>query len=140
MSRIFWDTNLFIYLLEGYGELSAKVQSLRKKMLERGDHLLTSTLTLGELLVKAMEHGASDLCQRYEETLSASAVLIPFDTKAAVRYARLRCDRSIRPPDAIQLACASAAQVDLFITNDERLYTKRVEGIQFIVSLDKAPL
>jgi predicted nucleic acid-binding protein len=109
-------------------------------MLERGDQLLTSTLTLGELLVKPMEHGAADLCQRYEQALSASAVLIPFDAKAAIQYARLRCDRSIRPPDAIQLACASAAQVDLFITNDERLHTKHVEGIQFLVSLQGAPL
>jgi predicted nucleic acid-binding protein len=140
MSRIFWDTNLFIYLFEGYGELSGKVQVLRKRMLERGDQLLTSTLTLGELLVKPTEQGASELCQRYEHTLSASAVMIPFDAKAAIRYARIRCDRSIRPPDAIQLACASAAQVDLFITNDERLHSKHLEGIQFIVSLHGAPL
>ena len=140
MSRIFWDTNLFIYLFEGYGELSGKVQALRKKMLERGDQLLTSTLTLGELLVKPMENGAADLCQRYELALSAAAVLIPFDAKAAIQYARLRCDRSIRPPDAIQLACASAARVDLFITNDERLHSKHVEGIQFLVSLHRAPL
>ena len=140
MSRIFWDTNLFIYLFEGYGELSAKVQALRKRMLARGDQLLTSTLTLGELLVKPMENGAADLCQRYELALSAAAVLIPFDAKAAIQYARLRCDRSIRPPDAIQLACASAARVDLFITNDERLHSKHVEGIQFLVSLHGAPL
>jgi len=140
MSRIFWDTNLFIYLFEGYGELSGKVQLLRNRMLERGDQLLTSTLTLGELLVKPMENGDGDLCQRYEHALSATAVLLPFDAKAAMQYARLRCDRSIRPPDAIQLACASAAQVDLFITNDERLHTKHVEGIQFLVSLQGAPL
>jgi predicted nucleic acid-binding protein len=140
MSRIFWDTNLFIYLFEDYGELSGKVQTLRKRMLERGDQLLTSTLTLGELLVKPTENGALDLCQRYEQALRDSAVLIPFDAKAAVQYARLRCDRSIRPPDAIQLACASASRVDLFITNDERLHSKHVEGIQFLVSLQKAPL
>ncbi len=140
MSRIFWDTNLFIYLFEGYGELSERVQALRKRMLQRGDQLLTSTFTLGELLVKPMENGALDLCQRYERALSSSAVLIPFDAKAAMQYARVRCDRTIRPPDAIQLACASAGQIDLFITNDERLQTKHVEGIQFIVSLGGAPI
>lgn len=140
MSRIFWDTNLFIYLFEGYSELSEKVQALRKRMLQRGDQLLTSTLTLGELLVKPTEKGAAELCKRYEQALSRTAVLLPFDAKAAVQYARLRCDRSIRPPDAIQLACASSAQVDLFITNDERLYLKHVDGIQFLVSLHGAPL
>jgi predicted nucleic acid-binding protein len=90
MSRIFWDTNLFIYLFEGYGELSEKVQSGHERMLQRGDQLLTSTLTLGELSVKSTEKGAADLCKRYERALSTTAVLLPFDAKVAVQYARLR--------------------------------------------------
>ena len=57
MSRIFWDTNLFIYLFEEYGELSRRVQRLRSSMLSRGDQLLTSSLTLGEILVKPIEQG-----------------------------------------------------------------------------------
>ncbi len=51
-----------------------------------------------------------------------------------------RQDRSIRPPDAIQLACASAARVDLFITNDERLSRRVVPGIHFIQSLATATI
>jgi len=43
-------------------------------------------------------------------------------------------------PDAIRLSCAAAAGVDLFIANDARLHAKQVAGIQFIVSLDRAPL
>jgi predicted nucleic acid-binding protein len=140
MSRIFWDTNLFIYLFEDYGSFSRQVQTLRKRMLARNDQLVTSTLTLGEILVKPTEIGATELCQRYERAISTSSILIPFDIKAANQYARIRRDRSIRPPDAIQLACASAAQVDVFITNDERLQSKHVEGIQFLVSLARAPL
>ena len=48
MSRVFWDTNLFIYLLEGSGPQSARVTEIRERMLERDDDLCTSTLTLGE--------------------------------------------------------------------------------------------
>jgi predicted nucleic acid-binding protein len=66
--------------------------------------------------------------------------MLPFDNQAARIYARLRSDRTLRPPDAIQLSCAAAATVDLFITNDARLSSKRVEGIQFIVALERAPL
>ena len=40
-------TNLFIYLLEDYGNLSAAVAELRTKMLQSGDQLLTSTFTFG---------------------------------------------------------------------------------------------
>ena len=140
MSRIFWDTNLFIYLFEDYGGLSKRVADLRIKMLERGDQLVTSTLTLGEVLVKPFERGDEELCRRYEEAIVATSLLLPFDAKAARIYARLRCDRSLRAPDAIQLACAAGAGVDLFITNDARLHGKHVEGIQFIVSLQRTPV
>jgi hypothetical protein len=37
MSRVFRDTNLYIYLFEDYGKLSALAVSLRSKMLQRAD-------------------------------------------------------------------------------------------------------
>jgi predicted nucleic acid-binding protein len=140
MSRIFWDTNLFIYLFEDYKELSAKTIALRRKMLERGDHLLTSTMTLGEILVGPWRRGDHGICRTYEEQLSRGAVLVPFDVKAAKLYAQLRSERSLKAPDAIQLACAASANVDLFVTNDERLQGRHVEGIQFIVPLARVPV
>ena len=140
MSRVFWETNLFIYLFEGTGEPAKQVLRLRRAMLERGDQLLTSTLTLGEVLVKPVERQDDELRRKYEQAITASAQVIPFDVKAAELYARLRSDRSLRPPDAIQLACAASVGVDLFITNDSHLRSKQVPGIQFIVSLDRAPL
>lgn len=140
MSRIFWDTNLYIYLLEGAGPLHAQVIALRKAMLERGDQLLTSALTLGEILVKPQEMHDPILAGRYEDAIVESSSIVSFDVRAAKAYAFLRLDRSIRAPDAIQLACAAANSVDLFITNDDRLSKKRVDGIQFIVPLSRAPL
>ncbi len=139
MSRIFWDTNLFIYLLEDFAELSARVYELRERMMERGDQLCTSTLTLGEILVKPTETGHREWLQKYEAALAPPAVLlIPLDRACARIYAQVRQDRSVRPPDAIQLSCAAQAECDLFITNDERLSRKTVPGIQFIVSLERA--
>ena len=107
-------------------------------MLERGDELLTSTLTLGEVLVKPSETGNALLKSTYENAITRAAVLLPFSREAARLYAEIRRDRSIRPPDAIQLACAAHARVNLFITNDDRLATKAVAGIHFIQSLDRA--
>lgn len=140
MSRIFWETNLYIYLFEGHGPLFKRAMALRESMLTRGDQLLTSTLTLGEILVKPIEQGDAELSRKYEGAIVATSLLIPFDAKVAKIYAGLRCDRTLRVPDAMQLACAAGAGVDLFITNDMRLATKQVQGIQFIVPLDRAPL
>lgn len=139
MSRIFWDTNLFVYLFEDYKTLSKQTEVLRTKMLARGDQLLTSTLTVGEVLVKPLESGALDVCRKYEEAIAATAVIIPFDLKAAKVYASLRRDRALRAPDAIQLACAASAGVDLFVTNDDHLQGKQVDGIHFIVPLNSVP-
>jgi predicted nucleic acid-binding protein len=138
MSRIFWDTNLFIYLIEEYGELSERVVTLRRRMLSRNDQLYTSALTLGEVLVKPTELGREALRREYEAAISAGAIVIPFDVDAARIYAGIRRNREIRPPDAIQLACAVRARVDLFITNDDRLSEKTIPGIQFVTSLGKS--
>jgi predicted nucleic acid-binding protein len=140
MSRVFWDTNLFIYLFEDYGVLSKAVVRLRSRMLDRGDQLLTSTLTLGEILVKPTERNDSELCGKYEHAISTAATMIALDVKAAKVYAALRSERSLKAPDAIQLACAANANVDLFVTNDERLQGRHVDGIQFIVPLARVPI
>jgi len=140
MSRVFWDTNLFIYLIEDKGSLAAQVVALRQRMLERGDHLFTSSLTLGEVLVRPMELDDDELCAQYDHALSAGATVLPFGDAAARKYAAIRRDRTIRPPDAIQLACAAGAEIDLFVTNDDRLSKKVVRGIHFVTSLKNAPL
>ena len=137
MSRVFWDTNLFVYLIEGTGARAESVAALRRRMIERGDELLTSALTLGELLVKPVETGDDELRDRYLQAMDEAVTVLPFDARAAPRFAAIRGDRSIRAPDAIQLACAAADGADLFITNDDRLSRKNVPGIAFIQSLDR---
>ncbi|MSQ71881.1 MAG: PIN domain-containing protein [Betaproteobacteria bacterium] len=138
MSKVFFDTNLFIYLLEDYGELSKRVEAVWQNMTTRKDRLYTSTFTLAEVLVKPQ--GSRDIpgMNRFERILASAANLIPFDEKAARAYAAIRQDRSIKPPDAIQLACAASVGMDLFITNDHRLSRKVVSGIHFITALDAA--
>lgn len=140
VSRVFWDTNLFIYLFEDRGERADRVAALRSRMLERGDALLTSALSIGEILVKPTRAGRTDLARQYEQRIAEVAAIVPFDIDAARAYAGVRSDTGIKGPDAIQLACAAAARSNLFITNDERLGGRAVSGIDFIVSLARVPL
>jgi predicted nucleic acid-binding protein len=140
VSRIFWDTNLFIYLLDPKDEFSVLTKDLRTKMLRRGDQLLTSTITLGEVLVKPRQAGDMERCRIYERAISSAAMLIAFNIEAARHYALIRASRSVQAPDALQLSCAARVGVDLFITNDDRLQNKQVPGIQFIVPLTRVPI
>ena len=139
MSRIFFDTNLFIYMVEDAGQRASQVRHILQRMSERRDELLTSTLTLAEVLVKPLAAGDQSLADQYEKIFSSPGVsVLPFDRASARIYAQLRQDKTLKPPDIIQLSCAGAARCDLFITNDDRLIEKIVPGIQFITSLDRA--
>ena len=99
-----------------------------------------SAITLGEILVKPIQNGDAKAVAYYQKLIATTAAVIPFEEKAALAYARLRADGSLRPPDTIQLACAAAAGTDLFITNEARLHSKQIPGIQFIVPLDRLPI
>lgn len=110
-------------------------------MLARGDQIYTSALTVGEVLVKPLARNRPELVDRYLGFFRRPGIaVLPFDFKVAPLFARIRQDRTLRPPDAIQLACAASAGVDLFITNDARLSQKLVAGINFITSLGQAPI
>lgn len=140
MARVFWDTNLFIYLFENNAEWSPRVVEFRKRMLGRRDELLTSWLTVGEALTKPKESANAILEKSYLNFfLSGSVKLIPFEAEAAQRYAEIRSRERVRPADAIQLACAAAAGTDLFVTNDSRLSGLVVSGVTFITGIARIP-
>ena len=86
-----------------------------------------------------MREGNTKLAKEYQSAVPSAATVLTFDAGAASVYGNLRCDPGLRAPDAMQLACAATFGVDLFVTNDSRLFTRSVDGIQFIVPLDRIP-
>lgn len=137
MSLVFWDTMLFIYLMEDHPERTARVREIRATMLARGDRLCTSSLTLAEILAGPYAQGDDSRAAGYKAALRPPTLdILDFTPPAADHYARLRLNRGIARPDAMQLACAAANRVDLFLTHDRRLHGQVVPGIQFIAGLD----
>jgi predicted nucleic acid-binding protein len=140
MTKVFWDTNLFIYMLEDNPRYADRVSLVRTQMKKRGHELFTSALTVGEVLVHPIRKGDLGMAKDYERIFHASDIqVIPFGQGTATFFARIRAEENVSPPDAIQLSCAASERVDLFITNDERLARIQVQGIQFITSLARAP-
>ncbi|MGA2046935.1 MAG: PIN domain-containing protein [Terracidiphilus sp.] len=140
MRKIFFDTNIFIYMFEGLEPTRSRLIEIRRRMLERGDRIVTSAMTLGELLVKPTKLGQTSLIEQYDRAVRSTADVVAFDAQVAWRYATLRATHNIRNADAIQLACAAHFGVDLFVTNDLPLQKLDVPGIGFIASLDRVPL
>jgi predicted nucleic acid-binding protein len=140
MSKVFFDTNLFIYMFEGAEPFRSRTLEIRKRMIDRRDQIVTSAMTLGEVLVKPTRLGQASLVEQYDRAIRSTAQVVSFDAQIAWRYASLRATHTLRNADAIQLACAAHFGVDLFITNDEHLLKLNVPGIGFIASLQNAPL
>jgi predicted nucleic acid-binding protein len=137
MSRIYWDTMLFVYWIEDHPRYAGRIRQLLLKMKTRQDQLCTSALAVGEALVGPRKAGNGEAAAKMLEAFRSSFVeVIPFGIEAAERYASIRANQTISAPDAIHLACAASAGTDLFLTNDKNLIGKVIPGIQFIAGLD----
>lgn len=137
MSRIYWDTILFIYWLEEHPVFAKRVDEIHHRMEKRHDQLITGAFTLGEVLAGPYRKGAVQKVDEVRRLLRGVLVeVIPFTAETADRYARIRGTLHVSPADAIHLASAAQAGTDLFLTNDRQLIGKIVPGIQFVATLD----
>ena len=137
MSLIYWDTMLFIYWFEEHPLHAERIRHILKRMEQRKDELCTSSFALAETLVGPYKKGAREMVERIRGALQPPFVqVLPFTSDAADQYARIRAELPVSAADAIHLACAAQAGVDLFLTNDRKLLGQIVPGIQFIADLD----
>lgn len=137
MSRIYWDSMLFIYWLENNPRYAGRVQQIRDSMKKRQDQLCTSAFAVGETLVGFHKRNDLETAARIRGLfLESSIEVIPYTIDLADTYAEIRARLGVSSADAIHLACAASAGIDLFLTNDNDLIGKFVPGIQFIAGLD----
>jgi len=137
VSRIYWDTMLFIYWMEDHPQFAKRVNAIHSRMQERQDQLLTGAFTFGEVLAGPYRKGAAQAADESRRLLqSVVSEVVPFTIETADHYARIRGALGLPPADAIHLASAAQARTDLFLTNEQRLVGKFVPGIQFIAPLD----
>jgi len=124
-SRVYLDTNLFIYAIEEVAPFAAQVRPLLQAA-DRGEvTLVTSLLALAESLVMPYRKGDDILIANYRELLThppSGLIVAELDAAVLVRAAALRAEvDSLHLPDAIHLATAESEQCDLFVTSDKRL-------------------
>lgn len=140
MSRVFWDTMLFIYLLEDHPQYSQRCKELMVRSVERGDQLFTSNLALGEILAGRRTEG-SEITNTIRSQIKALGFqFLSFDENAVDTFSELRAMQKLKIADAIHLSCAASARVDLFLTGDRQLHRVYVSGIQFIADFESAPI
>lgn len=137
MSRIYWDTMLFIYLLEDHAVYAPRVRQLLERAYKRRDALYTSYLALGEIMAGAEKSPQPQKSLEIHEAIREMGFsFLPFDGGAVAPFSRLRSKEKLKIADSIHLACAASAGIDLFLTGDRQLLRMDIPGIQFIADFD----
>jgi uncharacterized protein len=137
VNRVYWDSMLFIYLLEGNREFGGRVVRLYEAMQRRNDVLCTGVFTVGEVLTGPRKRNDLTGTQIIKEFFAGKEVeILPFGIDSADRYSMIRAAENVSQADAIHMATAAVAGVELFVTNDRKLRTLLVPGIKFFADLD----
>lgn len=126
------DTAPFIYFIEDHPRFGPLVERLLVDA-DRGARLVvTSALTLLEVLVVPYRAGDVALAERYEAILSRSrgVRLVEVDHAQLRTAAQLRATYRVRTPDALQLAAALTQRCTAFVTNDRAM--PRVPGLKVL--------
>jgi uncharacterized protein len=137
MSLVYWDSMLFVYFLEAHPVFGPAVQRTLDSMNRRGDTLCTSAFCAGEVLAGPRRKGSQSGVDAVKRFFSGDTVLVlPFTLATADRLASIRASTRVHSADAIHLATAAEAGVDLFITNDQDLRKLTIQGIKFFADLE----
>ncbi len=137
MTRIYWDTNLFIYLHEDHPEFGPLVRRIYESLIARNDTLCTSVFTVGEVLTLPLRMKDEAVVSTIRDSMMSGEVeLLPFTLAMAQRYGQIRAVSSLKAADAIHLATAIEAKVNLFVTNDPQLQKLQVPEKPWTVGLD----
>ncbi len=128
--RVALDTAIFIYFIEEDPRFLPLLDPLFREADLGARELVTSALTLLEVLVVPYRAGQRLVADRYEALLTRGRGIRLVDvTRDQLRAAaQLRATTGIKTPDALQLVAAIGAECQTFLTNDRRLPT--VPGLQ----------
>jgi predicted nucleic acid-binding protein len=101
---------------------------------ERGYiQVVTSTLTLTEVLLHPCKYGNRSLADQYSRILLNSRNLktLSVSSDIAIEAAQIRADLGLKTPDSIQLATARIGKATAFLSNDDGVAP--IPGLQLIL-------
>jgi predicted nucleic acid-binding protein len=126
------DTAIFIYFIEDHPQFVPLLEPLFREADEGRRELVTSSLTLLEVLVVPYRSGDHLLADRYENLLTRSrGVRVTEISRDHLRAAaQLRAATGVKTPDSLQLVAAMAAGCTSFLTNDRDLPT--IPGLRIL--------
>jgi predicted nucleic acid-binding protein len=125
--RVYFDANIFIYLMEGFPSLEISLRDIRESIYHAETKICTSELTLCEVLVPAFRANNTALLSLYRQFIEESGAfeLIPTTREIYIRASLLRAQQGLKTPDAIHVSSAIESQCKVMLTNDRNIKTPK---------------
>jgi len=126
------DTGPFIYYIEENRRFLSACEALFVPVQKGKREIVTSIVTLLEVLVHPFRRGRRDLALMYRNLLlnSEGVTIVNLSPLIAEEAAKLRAQYDILTPDAIQVATAIVSGSSSFVTSDKKL--KRIKNIPVV--------
>lgn len=126
------ETAPFIYFVEENATYIQRMDAIFNHV-NAGIQVITSVVTLAEVLVMPISEGQAAYERAYREMLlnTRQITSLPVSSRMAEQAARLRAKYRLRTPDALQIATAIEAGCDAFLTNDTSF--RRVSEMRVLV-------
>lgn len=117
------DTAPLIYFIEENPTYLEVTDAFFEAMFRGEFTVVTSVVTLAEVLVYPVRQGNITLVRQYRDILfnSQGFTTIEVNQNIAEIAAQFRANYNLRTPDALQIATAISAGASFFLTNDVRL-------------------
>ena len=141
VSRLYIDANILIHLVEHRDDLSEALVDLFTAQTGGRPFLVTSELTLAEVLVGPYRESNDRLIDRYDAaTISNDQLEVGPIVRPVLWYAAVLRSQypALKSPDAIHVSTAIAMRCSHFLTADKRL-TDRYELTHHRYGLVKGP-
>jgi predicted nucleic acid-binding protein len=117
---VYIDSQILIYAVDKHPKYLPALRSFLQDSDRGALTLITSELSILEVLVMPLRLGDQNLLNDYNQFLNSSIRLVPVTSDILRQAAELRADfKRLKTPDAIHLATAYAHKVGHFITNDQ---------------------
>ena len=134
--KVYFDTNIFIYLYEGNSSLSARISELQLLIESSEIQVISSDLIYAEMLPPLVRQGNKKALQNLFDFLGESEAfdILPITRDISVYAGVLRGETGLKTPDAIHIASAKSSECDVFLTNDKNI--KIPEDIEMVIFSD----
>ena len=126
------DTAPLIYFIEEHTTYLGPIKEFFETVDKGEVSVVTSTITLTEVLVHPLRSQNVDLAAEYRDILlNSNITTVDISSDIAEYGALLRSQYNLRTPDALQIATAIKSGAGFFLTNDTKL--PKIPNIDYLI-------